>query len=334
MLLSEFRSRLQDSVLDLAWNCWGSIGLSSSGSSRWPQPIDPEALILLTLTASRTDVRLFEEMAGWMLLNERLVSFRRLRSLSDGRTDERLVAGLTGWMRVHGSKSQRHVRPRPEGHDEFREPEDLFRNDRLQVRNPDPSFLRAGFLTEEFKPSQLARRPNVRAPSALAFRLRLTLGIGIRSELVRVMLDDSQSRNVRELAASVGYSKRNVLDSLAELEEAGLVSGEGDKHELRYRIRPEPWRRLLELGASEPDSQFEWSAVSSGLRAILEWSWTEAARTDDEYLLASSASRLIGESPALAKLVATGDLPLPGDTSYWTRFSHRILLRVDELTNQ
>lgn len=330
MPLDEFRSQLQERSLDLSWSCWASLGLSASQSRDWSTVIDPEALVLLTITASRTDTRLFEEMADWMLSNERLISFRRLRSLSDQPEDKRLVQGLTQWMRANGSKSQRQTNASRATESQI---EDLARESRLPVRNPDPSFLDAGFLTEEFPPSGLSGHPDLMTPAALAFRLRLTLGIGIRSELVRVLLSSRDQRWLaRDLAKAVGYSKRNVLDSLGDLEAVGLITLSSTQHEGRYEVVREPWEGLLALNRSEMSSPFDWVSFSSALRAILNWSWTEVDAGADRYLLASSAGQLLARNSELNYLTPTGKLPLPGDPDYWSSFTDQVLKRIDELT--
>ena len=64
MPLSELRDRVRRGFLEFAWRQWAQAGVSAniSGFDRWA--IDPEALILFTITVARRDPRLFDEVPG------------------------------------------------------------------------------------------------------------------------------------------------------------------------------------------------------------------------------------------------------------------------------
>ena len=93
-----FRDRLNERLLDFAWEEWAQMGISAipRRESRWAQ--DPEALIVFTLQVARADPRLFDELLDWMLLNESLLSVRRLRAVCVDGADRALVAGSIGWL--------------------------------------------------------------------------------------------------------------------------------------------------------------------------------------------------------------------------------------------
>ena len=60
--LSEFNKTVLEKLLDLLWRQWSAIGVSGYGGSEESKVIDPEALLLLTLTVARHDARLFDEV--------------------------------------------------------------------------------------------------------------------------------------------------------------------------------------------------------------------------------------------------------------------------------
>lgn len=62
----------------------------------WAQ--DPEALVVFTLEVARADPGLFDELLDWLLVNEKLLSVRRLRAMCADPEDERLLAGALGWL--------------------------------------------------------------------------------------------------------------------------------------------------------------------------------------------------------------------------------------------
>ena len=84
----------------------------------------------------------------------------------------------------------------------------------------DEDFAAAGWTRPPLIPSHKSSPPDPIAPINLAFRLRQILGVGVRSEAVRVLLTtDAPLVNAQTLARSTGYAKRNVHEALAGLEQ-------------------------------------------------------------------------------------------------------------------
>ena len=81
-MLSDIRERVRQGLLDFAWRQWAQAGVAANIAAfdRWA--IDPEALILFTITVVRKDSRLFDEVLDWMAVNRQLLSLQRLRNLS------------------------------------------------------------------------------------------------------------------------------------------------------------------------------------------------------------------------------------------------------------
>lgn len=71
------------------------MGVFARAERRDPWAIDPEALLLFTLEIGRDDPRLFDEVLDWLVVNERLVSVRRLRNLARDEADKALVGAGT-----------------------------------------------------------------------------------------------------------------------------------------------------------------------------------------------------------------------------------------------
>src|ERR1022692_387552 len=103
MDLSTLSHQLSDQLVAFAWDEWAQMGLlvTSHRRSAWAQ--DPEALIVFTLEVARAEPRLFDELLDWILLNESLLSVRRLRAVCVDETDRTLTAAALGWL----------ARPRP-----------------------------------------------------------------------------------------------------------------------------------------------------------------------------------------------------------------------------
>lgn len=289
MLPSALRARLGEGLLEFAWNEWAQMGLLASirRTSRWAQ--DPEALILFTLEVARDDPRLFDELLDWLLVNESLLSARRLRAVCREPDDERLVDATLGWL----ARQRSRALPRSHGEDVI--PTPVFLGMATRVRRPDPAFAAAGWLRPVVKPSGNARRPDLLAPINVAFRLRELLGVSARAEVVRFLLTvEAPSARARVVADSAGFAKRNVHEALGALQAAGTVQRWTVGNEQRYEIDRAGWARLLGLSPDELPSERPWPQLLAGLRAVLRW----LRRSDDldqlsDYLRASQARDLL-----------------------------------------
>lgn len=96
--LNALGQRLSDQLVAFAWDEWAQMGVLATPHRRSPWAQDPEALIVFTLEVARADARLFDELMDWMLVNESLLSVRRLRAICIDETDRALVAAALGWL--------------------------------------------------------------------------------------------------------------------------------------------------------------------------------------------------------------------------------------------
>lgn len=285
---SALRDRLSEGLLEFTWNEWAQMGLLAQARrpSRWAQ--DPEALIVFTLEVARDDPRLFDELLDWLLVNESLLSARRLRAVCRGAEDERLVDAALGWV------DRRRPRARRVSHVETGTPVPLFRGVTTRARRRDPAFATAGWLRPPVEPSGKARRPELHAPINLAFRLRELLGVGARAEVVRFLLTvNSPSVQARVVSESACFAKRNVHEALTSLHAAGAVRRWTVGNEQRYEIDREAWARLLEITPGELPTERSWPQLLAGLRAVLRWLSRPDLDGLSDYLRASQARDLL-----------------------------------------
>ena len=87
MDVSTLSRDLSDRLVAFAWDEWAQMGLLATPHRHSPWAQDPEALILFTLEVARAEPRLFDELMDWALVNEALLSVRRLRALCVDETD-------------------------------------------------------------------------------------------------------------------------------------------------------------------------------------------------------------------------------------------------------
>jgi len=288
--LDALSCRLSDQLLAFAWDEWAQMGVLATPHRRSPWAQDPEALIVFTLEVARADARLFDELMDWMLVNESLLSVRRLRAMCIDETDHALVAAALGWLARQRSRARLGSRE-PTAAATTLQP--LFRAGG-PVSKADDDFAAAGWTRPPLIPSHKSSPPDPIAPINLAFRLRQILGVGIRAEAVRVLLTTDAPRvNAQTLARSTGYAKRNVHEALAGLSKAGVVSAFTVAGEQRYKADRPAWAALLGYSPDELPPARDWPQLLGALRRILRWSSQPELATMSDYLRASSARDLI-----------------------------------------
>ncbi len=265
---STLRRRLTGELLEFTWDEWAQMGVLAATRARSTWAQDPEALILFTLEIARADPRLFDELMDWILTNEELLSVRRLRALCIDEADRALTAAAIGWL------ARQRPRARLRAHSEPAVPaalEPLFRHE-APVERPDMDFAAAGLLRPELPPSHNSQTPDLLAPIALALRLRRILGVGIRAEVMRILLcSDAPWAGTQALARSVGYSKRNVHDALTGLTHASVIAQHTVGGEQRYTANRPGWAALLGRPPQELPSHRDWPQLLGALRLILRF---------------------------------------------------------------
>lgn len=289
MDLAGYSEQLGRRLVEFCWDEWAQMGVLASPKRVSPWAADPEALVVFTLEVARADPRLFDEVLDWTLLNERLLSVRRLRAVCTTPTDRALVDAAIGWLAWQRPRARLKV-PSASNRSSLMP---LFHRSG-PTAEADPSFAAAGLLRPPLAPSQKSHAPDLLAPINLGLRLRAILGVGIRAEVTRVMLGmRAPWMTAQVLAHTSGYAKRNVHEALTGLTNAQVIGSFMVGGEQRYAIDKEIWATLLQRSPADLPGHRDWPQLFSALRSILRWSGEEARTSDSDYLLASSARQLL-----------------------------------------
>ncbi|HTT94843.1 MAG TPA: hypothetical protein VMF55_09230 [Solirubrobacterales bacterium] len=288
MSISELEDGFQRQLADFLWDAWAQMGIAATTPHRDPWAVDPEALLLLTFEVGRGEPRLFDEVLDWMLVNERLVSVQRLRNLVVDEDDRALVDAVLGWLGQNRRRPRLGARSEPS--DREADPQPFFRDSRLKVADPDRAFLAQGFLKPSGGPSGKSGPPNLDLPINFGFRLRLLLGVGVRSEVARVLLT-SDSMSAQALADAAAYTKRNVQEAAESLAAGGFAGSWGNGRYIRFNMPRPRWAGFLQIDPL-PKS-IDWPRVSSAARRILRWLADRDNQELSEYMLLSSARTML-----------------------------------------
>lgn len=310
---SALRARLLEALVEFAWQQWAQMGVFSVAphASRWVQ--DPEALLLLTLEIGRDEPRLFDEVLDWLARNEPIVSARRLKTLCDGPEDERLSSAVLRWV----ARQRRPAAADDHSHGELAT-EPLFRGPAFPVRNADPAFLSYGFVRPALESSGKSSEPDLTAPINFAFRLRHLLGVGARAEAARFLLTaDVPRATTAAVAASAGYTRRNISEALMSLHAAGAVAMSSVGADQRFGVDRGSWAPLLGLDPDDFPVHRDWPQLLTALRRIVRWLSRSDLEDLSDYLRASQARDLLEDVRPLLNHAGVITLAARGGEESW-----------------
>jgi len=292
--------------------------------------VDPEALLLLTLEVGREEPRLFDEALDWFLVNERLISLRRLRNLAVDEGDRALAGAAIDWL----SQWRRNPPPRPPLEaDPETEAVPLFLGEGIPVERPDAAFLAHGFLKGWTEPARRSGQPDLGLPVNFALRMRSLLGVGARAEVVRILLTvDAPAMSLQAIAMASGFAKRNVQEAAASLRAAGVVTSWNLGNEQRFELPRERWLQLLSL--ERPPAHRDWPQIFRALRVLLRWLRNPETRRLSEYMRASEARALVEDiSRDLLFAGVHPDPLMPVGEQYWSQFETWVRELAKSLTD-
>ena len=270
---------LRGGILDLAWGQWTAAGLAGVHENT-ASVVDPEALLLASLTLGRYDARLLDEVLDWLSVNRERLDLARLRRLKTrmAASDRRLLTAVARLVSGRGgSASFERLLVEPDiqrgsvAEDDaatavVMEAHPLFYSAAGQEADweqPDPIFSAAGFLRAPVQLRGLSGQPNAGNPACLRFKVRALLGVGSRAEVLIYLLTHEWSHG-RLIAERTAHAQAPVASYLTSLLDMGLVDKREEGKKVLYRLSDDV------RGAFVVTSFVDWVRVWPGLAALLE----------------------------------------------------------------
>jgi hypothetical protein len=325
MQVETLRDEVAQALRELAWDQWSQLGVSAAPPQRDERrAADPEALLLFTLHAGRSDPRLFDEVLDWLALNESLVSVQRLRNLAADPIDRALVDSALGWV----GKTRRRGGSTDAAAQDLTP---LFPELSVPTDDLDPAFAEQGFARTRLEPSGKSQPPRLREPICFAFRMRRLLGVSVRAEVMRALLTIRANWvSGRIITASAGFAQRNVREGLTQLQEAGVIEVRTVADDRQYSRSYEDWAALLRLGhPRDLPLHFDWIPAYRVLTRILEFLQTPALVALSPYLRASQARTLVEEIDAdLRTLRVPPEAFVRSGADFWDAFTEIVRVAV------
>jgi hypothetical protein len=287
-----FRDEVLERLLSLLWRQWAALGVPGYGDSEQDTVVDPEALLLLTLTVARWDARLFDVALDWLEVNGQFLNVQRLQSVIkvrgyEARAQLSAVAARLGRKSSFAPKWNKLAAAHA-----LEDSESLFfmKDGRALPLsdNHDQVFAKRGLLRAPFKAAGTGKFPAEGMP-ALLLRLRALIGINVRCEILCV-LGSVEEIHPSALAKGIDQSPRTVQNALVEMVRSGVVQVRATERIKSYSLRPGHLDEMLRPSGATP-----WICSSPLFRALeILWLGLSSARQQalDGLLLASEWRRL------------------------------------------
>ncbi len=286
---------LLEITLQFLWGEWSSIGVAGSidNSKTSKRVIDPEPLVLFSLSVCRYDPRLYDEIMDWLNLNGQFINIQRLIKLQKKYQFNSGPQISAAAEFLSKKKEYRLKWEKLTSLYKSSELENLFSTisgKELPVKKPDPVFLKKGIVRNTLKLRGYSSEfPTTGIPSLL-LRMRALFGVNSRAEII-TLLGSQHEIFPAEAARQAVYEKRSVQSVLIELQKSGILESYSSGKEKYYRLKQETVKSLL------PDS-FIWANLApayKGLEIILS-GLRNSQDTEDMLILSSNLRRYSKEA--------------------------------------
>jgi hypothetical protein len=276
-LLAELSKSLRQAVTDVVWLQWRALGAQTATRGTAQSLVDPEALVLMSLTLSTAEPRLRDVLADWVMLNASLLSVQRIKNLLAHEPKD--VHPLIGAFARLVLTEAKDVRWRSLASNAANGPELTRRTNKLRAR--EATFDDA---------------------AALWLRLRLALSVGIKADTMAFLLGTGGAwASGRAIASATSYTLPAVRRAVDDLSHAGLVLARKRPQTAagEYSVRHQPWAEALGLDREIPAWR-SWHERFTFVAAFLAWAEKSEGKTVSRYafgalgrdLLAKHASAL------------------------------------------
>ena len=226
--LIESRDQFQSEICNFLWRQWSALGIAGVTVSDDPRIIDPEALLLFSLSVCRFESRLFDEILDWLTVNGQYINVQRLKQIQRqyqfaSGSQLSAVAQLSAKNAKYKLKWSGLI-----GKHITNPPEPLFYDSQgvpLPIppdEESNPEFLAHGMKRGSIRLRGHSKSFDPRHPACLLLRLRALIGMHARAEIL-CLLASTDSLRPAEAARQTCYYQKTIQTALLEMAQSGAV---------------------------------------------------------------------------------------------------------------
>jgi len=271
--VSRIREVVEGTLIDATWAQWSVLTAAAVrvGQQRAWTIVDPEALILASLSVGFREHRLEDMVASWANDVAYLMSLQRMRTLASrfpSPVAERLGAfaraavggGDKRWKGLSSAKTMSEHTPRVKA---------------------------------------MGRLRLLDGP-ALTLRLRSGFGVNAKADLLSLLLGFAgEAAGLKVIAAATAYSERAIRTATREMTLAGFIQ-EIEGRPSSFCANGRAWNLVLQTHRHDSQEQVPavprwrfWAAVFAFLAGVIEWSEKAHAEGWSPYVASSRARDLV-----------------------------------------
>jgi biotin operon repressor len=268
-LLAELSNTVRQAATDVVWLQWRALGAQTATRGHAQSLVDPEVLVLTSLTLSTAEPRLRDVLTDWVVLNASLLSVQRFKNLNAQSVAS--IQPLVGAFARLVLTDAKDVRWRSLARDDANGPEFTRRSNKARAR--DAAFDDA---------------------AALWLRLRLALSVGIKADTMAFLLGSTGAwASGRAIANATSYTLPAVRRAVEDLSQAGLVvERKHAQKAVEYSVRHQPWAEALGLDRAVPVWR-NWHDRFTFVTAFLAWAEKSEGKTVSRYAFGALGRELL-----------------------------------------
>ncbi|GFP32298.1 hypothetical protein HKBW3S42_00604 [Candidatus Hakubella thermalkaliphila] len=299
MSVNEFRDHILDSLLQVLWRHWSSLGIYTGVEKEQAFVIDPEALMCATLCFGRYDQRLFDEMLSWLCKNADMINIARLKNVVNSFEfgNLNILGAISGYLSKKEKKRKWESLARFCTKKSQEKEETLFYTKDFQpmpvLGKEDELFQKWNLSRNEVVLRHLAENLNVELPANIVFRMRSFLGVGTRADICAYLLF-SKGDNSLQIAKVTNFSQRSVYQTLNELHRSAFVKKRILGREAIYSLDQTRWTNFLEIKTNKLE-YLNWTQIFSAFSGLFRQLVQTPEKFTDSYLASSNLRMISGD---------------------------------------
>lgn len=263
--LGQIADRIREAASTVAWRQWASLGSLAASEKTAQSMIDPEALVLVTLTLSSFEKRFWDVLTAWSAGGVRLLSVQRMKNLASSypESTRSLVAEYAFLAhKVIGDQRWKSLYKEGISH------------------------------TRALRGKRWEAEPDLLNDPVLMLRLRRGIGVNMRADVLSLLLAiHGEAMTVRQLAEALRYTNAATRRAAEDLASAQLIHVLGGAKPDTYAVDPKSWSRVLGLSGLPPQWR-RWQDVFEFVANVVDWDRSSRESRISQYALAALGNEL------------------------------------------
>ena len=318
--LIKSKDQFQEQIFDFLWRQWSVLGVAGTVKPKDNRIIDPEALLLFSLSVCRYEPRLFDEIIDWLFQNGNFINVQRLQQIQrkyefnsgpQVSAFAELLAKKSSYRLKWSGLSKKYYQ---------KEKEPLFFDSKGNAlpypaeEDANSEFLSHGLQRGQINLRGYSQAFDLQSPACLLLRLRALLGINARAEIL-CLLASVKEIHPSEAARQTGYYQKTIQTTLTEMALSGVILTRSSKKEKFYRLKPGVLDGLLKSNG-ESAQWFNWPPLLRAVEILWKRLRELSGQEIDSLLLSSELKKLMSSvcqyysDAAINEIVIEGNFPI------------------------